>query len=401
MKIAYFSYYVGKEFTKRHCKGKQYALSGTLKSQGIARALMAVGNSVVIYSPGVLSCGARIPAFSEVESYPEGNLTIKYPRVFSYTGCSIINIQLIRRLIARDLNHESYDAFVYYNIESGSYALIDLFKNSLRVLEYEDNIFNQPYESRFSKLNLWWRKVIFKYVMSKTDAALVVCNGMVNQLNNIPSALTPGIINNDVTNNITQKQNNITDKPYVNLVLTGGLFYGKGADLLIKAMSYINIPCKVELFSNEPLPAELAHDIEMVPKQHVININGYLPHEELIKFLDNNADILINTTRNLKVEAQAAGFPFKMMEYASTGRPIVSSEIGKLDDEYNSHITYYESEDPKSIAAAIEEVIQNYNTKVQEALKLQKRVLVEYTIEGTGKKLNSFFKKIQTDEYKK
>lgn len=95
------------------------------------------------------------------------------------------------------------------------------------------------------------------------------------------------------------------------------------------------------------------------------------------------------------VGVQAAGFPFKMMEYASTGRPIVSSEIGKLDEDYNAHITYYDNEDSKAIANTIEDVITHYNEKVKSALELQKRVLAEYTIEGTGKKLGIFFSAIQ------
>ena len=95
------------------------------------------------------------------------------------------------------------------------------------------------------------------------------------------------------------------------------------------------------------------------------------------------------------VGAQAAGFPFKMMEYASTGRPIVSSEIGKLDEDYNCHITYYDGENPEVIAATIEDVIAHYDEKVLSALVLPKRVLNEYTIEGTGKKLDAFFKAME------
>ena len=117
-----------------------------------------------------------------------------------------------------------------------------------------------------------------------------------------------------------------------------------------------------------------------------------MEHAELVKTLDRDADILINTTRSMGVGAQAAGFPFKMMEYASTGRPIVSSEIGKLNEDYNSHITYYDGENPEVIAATIEDVIAHYDEKVLLALELQKRVLNEYTIEGTGKKLDAFFK---------
>ena len=138
--------------------------------------------------------------------------------------------------------------------------------------------------------------------------------------------------------------------------------------------------------------------ISDLPARHRFVFNGYMPHRDLIKTLDKDADILINTTRSMGVGPQAAGFPFKMMEYASTGRPIVSSEIGKLDEDYNRHITYYDGEDPKAIAAAIEHVIDNYDEKVSLALALQKRVLQEYTIEGTGRRLDGFLKRISAHE---
>ena len=138
-----------------------------------------------------------------------------------------------------------------------------------------------------------------------------------------------------------------------------------------------------------------------IPTIHKFEFNGYMEHSELIRTLDRDADILINTTRSMGVGAQAAGFPFKMMEYASTGRPIVSSEIGKLDEDYNNHITYYNAEDPQVIAKAIEDVIAQYDEKVVLALELQKRVLSEYTIDGTSKKLDKFFKRIISDGFKK
>lgn len=160
-------------------------------------------------------------------------------------------------------------------------------------------------------------------------------------------------------------------------------------------MKYIKTPCIIKVYGNCNLDDRLKALIAEVPSIHKFEFNGYMEHTELIRTLDRDADILINTTRSMGVGAQAAGFPFKMMEYASTGRPIVSSEIGKLDEDYNTHITYYNSEDSQTIANTIEDVITHYNEKVKSALELQKRVLAEYTIEGTGKKLGIFFSAIQ------
>ena len=46
-------------------------------------------------------------------------------------------------------------------------------------------------------------------------------------------------------------------------------------------------------------------------------------------------------------------------------------------------------------AAAVEDVIAHYDERVKLALELQKMVLNEYTIEGTGKKLDVFLNSIK------
>lgn len=154
-------------------------------------------------------------------------------------------------------------------------------------------------------------------------------------------------------------------------------------DLLISNKAGNKYLClEVDIINRPPLPDE---------KYGV----GYVENGQFVKVGDTTALNYPQGARRQWVGAQAAGFPFKMMEYASAGRPIVSSEIGKLDDEYNCHITYYDSEQPEAVAAAVEDVIAHYDERVALALDLQKKVLSEYGIEGTGKKLNMFLKEIK------
>lgn len=391
MKIAYLSAYIGKEFTEKYCKGKQFALSGPFKTRGIARALLSAGHEVTIYSPGLTVANEVIQPFTEVEEYPEGKLVIKYGTCVSYRRCSPVNEWLTSRILRKE--SRSYDVFLYYNITLGAALTIGAFKNKIKVIEYEDNIFNKALVGDKNSME-GYKHRLYNYLMKRTDGVMAVCLGLQLKDTLKYSVLTPGIVNEEVINNVTSRVNKLKEGKHVHIILTGGIHYSKGGDLLVKAMSYIQTPCIVSVYGNCNLDENLKKLIAEVPEKHQFRFNGYMEHAELIKTLDRDADILINTTRSMGVGVQAAGFPFKMMEYASTGRPIVSSEIGKLDEDYNRHITYYEGEDPKAIAATIEKVIAHYDEKVQLAVELQKMVLSEYTIEGTGKELNRFLQAI-------
>lgn len=395
MKIAYLTSYLGKQFLEDYGKGKQFALSGPFKSLGIARSLMAAGHEVTIYSPAVTTCDAVIPAYTEIEKYPEGTLTIRYCNILSKRRCAPINEWRISRLLRKEA--KQYDALVYYNITLSAALSIGAFKDRVKVIEYEDNIFNRSLAGDKISMEGYKRK-LYNYLIARTHGVMAVCMGLQLRDKLKYSVLTPGIINEEVINNVSSRVNKLEEGKPVHIILTGGVHYSKGGDLLVKAMTYIKTPCVVSVYGNCNLDDTLKELIKQVPERHEFHFNGYMEHAELIKTLDRDADILINTTRSMGVGAQAAGFPFKMMEYASTGRPIVSSEIGKLDDEYNRHITYFDSENPEAIAASVEEVINHYDENVQLALDLQKKVLNEYTIEGTGKKLNSFFKEIEAHE---
>ena len=397
MKIAYLTSYLGKQFTEKYGKDKKFALSGPFKSLGIARSLMAAGHEVTIYSPGVTTCDAIIPAFIEVEKYPEGNLIIKYCNILSKRRCAPVNDWQISRLLKKE--SEQYDVFLYYNITEAAALCISAFKNKIKLIEYEDNVFNRSLAGDRIGMEGYKRK-LYNYLINRTHGVLAVCLGL--QLKGVLkyNILTPGIINEDVVCNVSTRVNVLQKGKPVHIFLIGGIHYSKGGDILVRAMKYVKTPCAVSIYGNCDLDKSLKKLIIEIPERHEFCFHGYMEHAELIKTIDREADILINTTRSMGVGAQSAGFPFKMMEYASTGRPIVSSEIGKLDEEYNRHITYYDTEQPEAVASAIEEVIANYDEKVQLALDLQNKVLNEYTIEGTGRKLEAFLKEIKAHESK-
>ena len=388
MKIAYCTSYVGREMFARFGKGKNFALSGSLKSLGLARAMMLAGHEVIIYSPGVTTFNTKIMGFTEFEEYPEGRLAIKYCNIISKRRCDPINQIRIARCLNKDHKTEHFDAVIFYNISLAAALSVSKLKGCMKILEYEDNIFNKALQGDKNEFE-WFKRKLYNKVIGSIDGLMAVCNGlMLPQIKH--KVLTPGIINEEVIGSISSRVNRLTEGKPVRIILTGGIHYSKGGDLLVKAMSHIKTPCIVSVYGNCNLDENLKKLVLEVPPCHRFEFNGYMPHGELMKTLERTADILINTTRSMGVGDQAAGFPFKMMEYAAMGRPIVSSEIGKLDEFFNQHVTYFKGEDPKMIANAVESVIAQYDLKVKSALELQQQVLQEYSIEGLAKRINRF-----------
>lgn len=392
MKIAYIANFIGPEFVEKYCH-KSYAASATLKSTAIARALLRAGYEVTIYSPGITVCNRLIPAFTESIDFPEGKLNVVYPLVVSYRKCSIVNTLTLGGRINQELKNKSYDAVLYYNISLDAALCMLLFKKSQKILEYEDNIFNKALKGNINRFELF-KKLLYDFVIKHTDAAIVVAKGMLNNGEVKTKVLIPGAINEDVSNNVNVELKTFDPNRAARLVLAGSTHYSKGPDLLLRALEFVTHPCELYFYGNANLDPDTVPLLKNVSARHKVVFGGYVNHDRLIGILTNNSDILLNSTRNMGVAPNSEGFPFKMMEYAATGKPIVSSPIGRLDDDFNRHITYYDREAPEEIAAAINYVIDNYDICAALARKLQARVLKEFSIEGISLKLTDFMNKL-------
>lgn len=392
MKIAYNTHYIGKEFVKKYSP-RNYSVASTLKSQSIARSLMKLGHQVIIYSSGINEVGAIIPPFEEIEHYPEGDLVIKYSRIFSYHRMGPLTETLHFFRLLRAHWKMNFDAYIYYNINKGTVLQFPIFRNAIRLIDYEDNVFNKALAGGKVEF-LFLKKFFFNRIIARTQGIFAVCQGMMDlPIKN--KVLTPGIINEEVCESVTTRVNHLEEGKPVHLIISGGMGYDKGTDLLIQALKYVKYPCTLDFYSNINVYEPALAYLKELPAKHTVNFQGYRPHRELIQILDREADILLCTTLTLGVAPQSAGFPSKMLEYCATGRPVVSGELAKLDEEFNSHVTYFKEETPQSLAAAIEEVIENYDDKVEKALKLQKIVLSKYTIEGTSERIGEMLKNIQ------
>jgi glycosyltransferase involved in cell wall biosynthesis len=393
LKILYISNYLGPEFVNSYCRSKSYSISGTLKSTAIARSLLRSGHEVTICSPGVTVCNKIIKSHTEKVSFPEGELTVEYPIILSFRKCSFLNSLFLTTLIRKRALHKASHVLVYYNISLDAALNLPLFGNKIRILDYEDNIFNKALKANSNRYESV-KEVLFKYVIKRTDAAILTGLGMLSKNEVGSKVFIPGAIDEDVLTNISFSQKSLDRGKPIKLLLAGGLHYSKGPDLVIKALSYIQYPCILAFYGSGVLDKDALELISTVPSYHKVIQNGFVQHDELIRIMSNDAHILLNTTRDMGVSQGSAGYPFKMMEYAASGCPIVSSRIGRYDEDFNRLVTFYENEDPEEIGKAIKYVIENYQDCARKSLLLQSRVISEFSIDGISQKLNLFFGEI-------
>jgi len=396
MNIAYVCNYLGPQFLEKYCRDKVFSISATLKSTAIIRAFLHAGHQVTVFSPGITVCNRYINKHEETVNFQEGKVKIIYPNILSFRKMSFFNSFSLKKTIRKTNTNENFDILLYYNVTFDAALNLHTFKNKIKILEYEDNIFNKALRGNKNNGERF-KKQLFNFVIKRTDASIIVGKNMLKDNTSLTKVHIPGAINEDVLDNISFDMKKWDGLFPVKISLAGGVHYSKGADLIIKALDYIDFPVELNFYGSGSFDDYTSNLLQNCPKRHLVINNGYVAHNELIKILSQDSHILINSTRNMGVEANSEGYPFKMLEYTATGRPIVSSTIGRLDDDFNKCISFYDTEDPQDIADAIKKVVRNYNTYSEYAFNLQKRVVDEYSVVGISKKIKQFLYQINNN----
>ena len=143
-----------------------------------------------------------------------------------------------------------------------------------------------------------------------------------------------------------------TEKEVKTILYTGSMNKKYGICELLEAFSMIKNPnFRLILCGLGNADVEIC---EAVKKDSRIKFLGKVPHSKAIE-LQKEADVLVNPRQN-KEEFTKYSFPSKILEYLSSGKPLVAFKLDGIPDEYDEYINYVEENSLENFAKTLVEI---------------------------------------------
>lgn len=102
---------------------------------------------------------------------------------------------------------------------------------------------------------------------------------------------------------------------------------------------------------------------------------GLLPHED-VKKLQSQATILINPRKNNE-EYTKFSFPSKIIEYLSSGKPVICYKLDGIPEEYSDYLIYLDDENNETMSRKIVEICDKEEIKLKEIGNKNKKFIMD------------------------
>lgn len=194
----------------------------------------------------------------------------------------------------------------------------------------------------FRRVDNWFMKKMVK----KFDAYICLSQAFVSKFELKNTLILPGIVNKIVTDNLKFDEN--TSK-FFKIVFAGGLNPNNGVDTLLKAIAITKLDnVRFHIIGK----GELMQDVIMASKVDNRIIYGGVKHStELFETLFS-ADLLINP-RPIRLDSSKFSFPSKLLEYMSTGVPVLTTRLECLPPEFLDCLYFTNDDSAKAISNEI------------------------------------------------
>jgi glycosyltransferase involved in cell wall biosynthesis len=247
------------------------------------------------------------------------------------------------------------------------------------VASYSTKMANKPKLYR-SLYNIYaMHKLVY---FRKADAFILLTAQMTDEV----GEKKPWIVIEGFTDSsLTPCERPVSDKEEISIAYLGALNGKSGIMNLISAVNtMLDVRIAVDIYGGGNLADEIKKE-----KNTRIRYHGILPLEKVMQ-VEREADFLINP-RPSNEEFNKYSFPSKILEYMSSGTPVITTRLAGIPDEYEPYLFYIDDDSPERMAKCLREILASPKESVSlKAAAAQKFALREKNNTIQAKKIIGF-----------
>jgi glycosyltransferase involved in cell wall biosynthesis len=211
------------------------------------------------------------------------------------------------------------------------------------------NDINIPGETVPNSLFFRMDYALHRWLMPRFDGLVVVSKAIVREFGlSAPHILIEGGVDECAFHEVSQPTNSSS---FV-IVSAGSLDEANGVKILLEGFSKLRGEhYRLRIAGAGPLDAEVRRAAEGDPR---IEYCGYLKFTEVLRLFES-ADLLVNLrlTKNINTKYF---FPSKLIEYMASGRPVISTCTGHVEEEFGEFLFLLRQETPDGFAEAVKNI---------------------------------------------
>lgn len=363
VKILYLANFQGDAVVSRRRLTRNRALAGSQKIAMLSNILAKQGCRISVLSLGAVAerslkyhsmFSSVIPGASAVPVLYQADWDV--PVVGRILG----TLGLLRSMF-REKRAAPIDVVLLYNCglpEAIAARILSAVAGVPVVLEYEDDVSNGPDGRRR------WRQIShslgLRIIRSAVRGVVAASPELRAQFDLANGYVLRGIVGSDLA---TLQPVADCDTEPLRFLFAGSLQASKGVDTLCAAWAEAELPgCELHIVGEGPLLSQLKAAFDDHP---TIRFHGFVSRKRLLE-LFTQAHVLVNPHR--VAGEVGAIFPFKLIEYLGTGRPVISTPMAPLLGSLASGLLYSQSDSAQDLARAMEVVRNNYREWLEKAV---------------------------------
>jgi glycosyltransferase involved in cell wall biosynthesis len=207
--------------------------------------------------------------------------------------------------------------------------------------------------------------VLMKWGLQKVSGIIAMTRDLSEKLAPGRPALIMPTIQQSKPNTVASNPCKSNDGTF-NITYTGKLCHDYGIDLLLETFKQANRSNWRLLISGWGEMEDTVRDLARGNPQ--VEYLGFLNSEELSE-LRQRANVFVNP-KLTSTPISGLAFPSKIVEYLSTGKPVISTDLRIFDDEFRRHLIIAQSDSPEELIRCLDQII-SWDDHQRESWRLQ------------------------------